>query len=199
MLSADDGGRSGNLGRRERIKRMRARSYCKWNSIHRSHSSGGARFSSEIQARGSLLAASRADRTKSAVDVSVRAELFDLLAELRLYFSYLFISHDLAARHLRSGRGDVSRQDRRGGATEAMFARPLHLYTRAFIGAVSRPDGDIAALRPPRRYSEPDRPAIWLPSASAVPVGDTGLFTEMPGAQTIGTGALGRMPPRPRD
>jgi len=84
------------------------------------------------------------DEAVSALDVSIQAQIINLLENLRTKFglTYLFIGHDLSVvRHL-CDRLAVMYLGRimETGTSEALFASPQHPYTKALINAVPAPD-----------------------------------------------------------
>jgi len=84
------------------------------------------------------------DEPVSALDVSVRAQILNLLLELqeRLDLSYLFISHDLSViRHIshRVGVMYVGKMAELASTVE-LFRNPAHPYSEALLSAIPKPD-----------------------------------------------------------
>ena len=84
------------------------------------------------------------DEPVSALDVSIQAQIINLLKELQeqYKFTYLFISHDLSVvEHISDTVGVMYLGNLvEYGATEDIFKNPLHPYTKALFSAIPVPD-----------------------------------------------------------
>jgi peptide/nickel transport system ATP-binding protein len=85
------------------------------------------------------------DEPVSALDVSIQAQVLDLLADLQaaLGVAYVFISHHLGVIYHVSDRVLVMKDGRvvESGDVEQIFTAPAHEYTRSLLAAVPRLDG----------------------------------------------------------
>ena len=112
-----------------------------------------------------------ADEPISALDVSIRAQVLNLLSKLQQErgLTYLFISHDLSVMRFICDRIAVIHKGVlvELAETEKLFAHPLHPYTKALLSAIPLPDPareknkKLEVYDPDQHHYETDKPS-WI-------------------------------------
>jgi peptide/nickel transport system ATP-binding protein len=134
------------------------------------------------------------DEPVSALDVSIRAQILNLLEEMKARFglTLLFIAHDLAVVKAVSDRVAVMYLGRlcEVGPSEQLFARPAHPYTALLIEAIPVPDPD---MRPAEAVAVGEPPSPIAPPSGCrfrtrCPRADARCAAEMPELRAVAPG-----------
>ena len=111
-----------------------------------------------------------ADEPISALDVSIRAQVLNLMSRLQKEkgLTYLFIAHDLSVMRFICHRIAVIHKGVivELAETEDLFRHPLHPYTRALLSAIPMPDPDseqekVLLVYDPSCHHYEDDPPVW--------------------------------------
>ena len=111
-----------------------------------------------------------ADEPISALDVSIRAQVLNLLTDLQKQYglTYLFIAHDLSIMRFITNRLGVIYKGKivEMGDTEKVFRNAVHPYTRALLSAIPQPDplterGKTVYRYDPSVHHYENDPPVW--------------------------------------
>jgi len=136
------------------------------------------------------------DEPVSALDVSIRAQILNLLEEMKARYSLtlLFIAHDLAVVKAVSDRVAVMYLGRlcEVGPSEQLFAHPAHPYTALLIEAIPMPDPDVrpAETVPVGEPPSPISPPSGCRFRTRCPRADQRCSDEVPELRTVAAGQL---------
>ncbi|WP_027525563.1 ABC transporter ATP-binding protein [Bradyrhizobium sp. Ec3.3] len=136
------------------------------------------------------------DEPVSALDVSIRAQILNLLEEMKARFglTLLFIAHDLAVVKAVSDRVAVMYLGRlcEVGPSEQLFAKPAHPYTALLLEAIPVPDPDV---RPAGSVATGEPPSPIAPPSGCrfrtrCPRADQRCAAQMPELREVAPGQL---------
>jgi len=138
------------------------------------------------------------DEPVSALDVSVRAQVINLLEDLKQQFgvSYLFISHDLSVVEHIADRVAVMYLGTivEAGARDQIWRNPQHPYTKALLAAAPIANPRLARARQRSvlqgELPSPIDPPAGCPFHSRCPMAQERCKTDRPELRTVGSGAL---------
>jgi len=138
------------------------------------------------------------DEPVSALDVSVRAQVINLLEDLKQQFgvSYLFISHDLSVVEHIADRVAVMYLGTivEAGARDQIWRRPQHPYTKALLEAAPIANPRLARARKRTvlqgELPSPLAPPAGCPFHSRCPIAQERCKTDRPLLRPVGDGAL---------
>ena len=138
------------------------------------------------------------DEPVSALDVSVRAQVINLLEDLKTQFgvSYLFISHDLSVVEHIADRVAVMYLGTLAevGDRDQIWRNPQHPYTKALLAAAPIADPKIARTRQRTvlqgELPSPLNPPAGCPFHSRCPIAQDRCRLEKPELRPVGGGAL---------
>jgi peptide/nickel transport system ATP-binding protein len=134
------------------------------------------------------------DEPVSSLDVSIRAQILNLLEEMKVRFglTLLFIAHDLAVVKAVSDRVAVMYLGRlcEVGPSEQLFARPAHPYTALLIEAIPVPDPDVRPAEgvPAGEPPSPIAPPSGCRFRTRCPRADERCASEVPELRPVATG-----------
>ena len=136
-----------------------------------------------------------ADEPVSALDVSVQAQVLNLLQDLQrdLGLTMLFVAHDLAVVDYLCDEVVVMYLGRvmERGPTSEVYARPRHLYSRPAVGRAGAGPARAALAHPAQgRHSQPGQPAVGLRVPHPLSARDRGLRRAAAAGGNVGRGIM---------